>query len=927
MRSYLIPKYQLRCALAAGLLVAWCCGNDLFAADDSTPQAPEELWWSLKPLKKPAAPHSADGKFKSWPRTPIDQFILAKLSEKCFSPSPPADKPTLLRRLYFDLIGLPPTPEAMAAFLKDKSPDAYSKVVDRLLASPRYGERWARHWLDVVHYADTQGNDQDRPRPNAWPYRDYLIRSFNEDKPYARFVQEQLAGDVLFPNDPQAVVATGFIAAGPWDESSQKFIVEDTVDKKIARNLDRDDMVMATMSTFVSTTAHCARCHNHKFDPISQAEYYSLQAVFAGVDRAERPYDLDATTHLLRQSLLKQKRALDTAPDASSAAGAAELAAAQANLQKSLTADAAIWTVLDPATFTSAEGSTLIRLPDSSLLASGKLPDKDTYTVTAQTALKGITAIRVELLADESLPHHGPGRQPDNGNLHLSEFQVKAEPGANGTTNTAIQLQNPTADFNQQDWAIEKAIDKNPSTAWGIYPETGQSHQAIFEIKEPIGHESGTTLTFVLDQVHGRNHLIGRFRLAVTTAPLPVRADRLPYSIIKILAIDESKRSNQQRADLLAFHRRYGIEQKLAALPPPKLVYAAANDFAPQGNFAPAKVPRPIYVLRRGDVTKPGDLAAPGTLACVPDLASQFQVADPNDEGGRRAALAKWITDPKNVLTWRSIVNRIWHYHFGRGLVDTPNDFGRMGSRPSHPELLDWLAASFLESGGSLKQLHRLILTSAVYLQSSQIPVGGDPAMRESLRSPPLQTDTDNHYLWRMNRTRLDAESIRDAVLQITGKLDLTMGGPSVMQFKFDDPNSGVTPKVDYGLFDVDSPESCRRSVYRYLFRTLPDPFMDCLDCADSSQLTATRNISITALQAMAMWNDRFIVRQSEHFAERVANENPTLTKQIEAAYQLALGRAPTSGEVKMLKDYAAKHGLANACRIILNSNEFMFVN
>src|SRR5207244_1318023 len=278
-----------------------------------------------------------------------------------------------------DLIGLPPTPEEMSAFLKDKSSDAYPKVVDGLLASPRYGERWARHWLDVVHYADTQGNDQDRPRPNAWPYRDYLIRSFNEDKPYGRFVQEQLAGDVLLPGDPQGAVATGFIAAGPWDESSQKFIVEDTVDKKIARNLDRDDMVMTTMSTFVSTTAHCARCHNHKFDLIPQADYYALQAVFAGVDRAERPYDLDAKTHAHRQSLLRKRRAL-AEPERKKGplqkGELEELVMAEKELREVLEKSEARWTILDPESYTSTEGATFTKQSDLSLLAGGKKPDK-----------------------------------------------------------------------------------------------------------------------------------------------------------------------------------------------------------------------------------------------------------------------------------------------------------------------------------------------------------------------------------------------------------------------------------------------------------------------------------------------------------------------------------------------------------------------
>src|ERR1051325_945048 len=268
--------------------------------------------WSLKPLLKPAVPSPRN---KTWQKTPIDSFILAKLEEKGMKPSTPADKKTLLRRVPFDLTGVPPTQSELEDFLKDRSAKAFEKVVDRLLASPRYGERWARHWLDVVHYADTHGHSQDRPRTNAWPYRDYVIGSFNEDKPYARFVQEQLAGDVLYPDDPQGIVALGFIAAGPWDDSSQVYITEDSFDKRQAQNLDRDDMVSTTMSTFASTTAHCARCHNHKFDPISQKEYYALQAVFAGVDRADRPYDLDPKINLLRQALLKRKTALESAPN------------------------------------------------------------------------------------------------------------------------------------------------------------------------------------------------------------------------------------------------------------------------------------------------------------------------------------------------------------------------------------------------------------------------------------------------------------------------------------------------------------------------------------------------------------------------------------------------------------------------------------
>ncbi len=887
---------------------------------------PEPLW-SLQPLQRIDLARVQQANLPD--TNPIDRFILAKLAEKRLQPSPPADRRTLLRRVYFDLIGLPPTPEAVQIFLADKSAQAYEKVVDRLLASPRHGERWARHWMDVVHFAETHGHDQDRIRSNAWPYRDYLIRAFNEDRPYARFVEEQLAGDVLFPDDPQGIVALGFIAAGPWDESSLRDIKEETTDRQIGRYLDRDDMVTTAMSTFVSVTVHCARCHDHKFDPISQRDYYSLQAVFAGVDRANRAFDTDAKTNRLRQSLMQKKAALER-KDKSLLASLLE-PAAQAEVaawERSVAASAVVWTPLDPDKFTSAGGTTLAKQADGSVLATGTRPETDTYTIAANTGLKGITAVRLEVLTDDSLPHKGPGRQ-DNGNLHLSEFHLKAG-------SQPITLHNPTADFNQDGWTIAHALDGKEKTAWGIYPQVGKPHAAVFELKEPISLDAGATLTFVLEQKHGGGHLIGRARLSVTTAPPPVRANPFPDDIAKILATPAAQRSETQRVELAAFHLKGELHKQLAALPPPQFVYAAASDFVPDGGLVPAKGPRPIRVLKRGDLSKPGDEALPGALGCVADLKSRFEISDADNEGLRRAALAKWITDARNPLTWRSIVNRVWQYHLGRGLVDTPNDFGRMGSTPTHPELLDWLAVWFRDRGGSLKELHRLIVTSETYRQASQIPVAADvrrlttPGNRhqreQSLLTSATTVDADNRLLWRMNRARLDAESIRDAVLQITGQLDLTMGGPSVQQF-VQSPGIHVTPVVDYAKFDVDSPASRRRSVYRFLFRTLPDPLMDSLDCPAGDQFAATRTESVTPLQALALWNNHFIVRQSEHFAARVSKLGKDLDAQIAAAYQLALGRAPTKSEAKELVAYAAKHGLANTCRVILNSNEFMFVN
>ena len=900
------PKGAMLSADEVGALRAWINQGAVWP-DRIAATGPATRHWSLRELVKPEVPN-----VQRWGRTAIDAFVLATLKEKGLSPSPEADRRTLIRRVYFDLIGLPPSVEEVEAFVNDPLPEAaaWEKVVDRLLASPRYGERWARHWMDVVHYAETHGHDEDKPRPNAWPYRDYLIRSFNEDVPYSQFVDQQIAGDVLCPDDPRATVATAFLAVGPWDQSSQMGIEDGTLDKQVARYLDRDDMIATAMSTFVSSTVHCARCHAHKFDPISQEDYYALQAVFAGVDRIDRPYDADPKVHLARRDLLKRKRELAAGPVVLTAATAAKVA----QWEKRHAEKANAWVVLKPSEVKSSGGTVLTVQADGSLLASGKRPEKDVYTITAATELVGVTAVRVEVLADDSLPAKGPGRA-ENGNLHLTEFKILAAPKTKAAATQPVKIASAAADFDQEGWGVAKAIDGKPETAWGIHPQEGKSHVAVFSLMEPVGFEGGTQLSLILEQEHGRGHLIGRPRISVTTAPLPVAVPTMPDSIAAILATPAEQRTEAQKVELARHVLKMEVEEKLGALPAPSMVYTVASDFEPQGNFKPARKPRAVSVLRRGDIRQPLEAASPGALSCVSGMEARFKLADMQDEGARRAALARWVVHPKNVLTWRSIVNRIWHHHVGRGICDTPNDLGRMGGVPSHPELLDWLAVSFRDDmGGSLKKLHRLIVTSAVYRQSSRHVEGA------------AKVDAENRLLWRMNRTRLDAEQVRDAILSVSGKLDLTMGGPSLKQF-VETKGIHVTPNVDYGAFDVDSPGSYRRSVYRFVFRTIPDPLMRSLDCPDASQLTAARQASVTAVQALAMLNNAFIVRQSEHVAARLAKESSELERQVERLFELALGRPATSEEIAEVVVYAKKHGMANACRMILNSNEFMFVN
>lgn len=886
-----------------GILRAWIDQGAIWPESASAQAADKLAWWSLQPLRFVGLPPVEA-------RHPVDAFIRTKLAEQQLTPAPAVDKQTLIRRVSFDLIGLPPTPREVFEFVGDPSPDAYEQLVDRLLASPRHGERWARHWIDTAHFAETHGHDQDRIREHAWPYRDYLIAAFNGDKPYGQFIREQIAGDEFYPDDPQATVALGFLAAGPWDESSLRDIREDTLDRQIARYIDRDDMLANVLNNFCSLTVQCARCHDHKFDPIPQADYYALQAVFAGVERANRIYDTDPEITLRRLDLEAREVVLKQGSNEVRAELLGdEVQAEVTRWEKELGATPVVW---EPwtAELTTAEGSVLNKQVDGSYLASGKRPEKETYTFRGTSSLRTITAVRLEVLSDPSLPHQGPGRQ-DNGNLHLSELEVFVGGGSAGESKAAVAIGRAIADFDQEGWGVARAIDGNPATAWGIYPQVGKSHEAVFEFKEPLTLAENQSLTVVLKQLHGGGHLIGRPRVSLTASKDPLRLQPLPPDIAKALATPREQRAADQKFELARYQQTEHTRRELAKLPKPSLIYAAAADFTPDGNLRPPPGPRPIHVLHRGEITKPRELASPGSLSCLTSLKSRFDLRGATDEGPRRMSLAGWLSHRDNPLTWRSIVNRTWQHHFGRGIVATPNDFGRMGALPTHPELLDWLAIRFRDSDQSLKSLHRLLVTSDTYRQSSRST---------------SNADADNQFLARMHRTRLDAECIRDAVLAISGRLDSRMGGPSDRQFDLK-PGRHVTPLVDYSLFDLDGPKGSRRSVYRFLFRTLPDPFMEALDCPAGDQIMPARTNSVTVQQSLALWNDAFMLRQAEHLAARLERDAPNTPARVTLAVQLALSREPTPSELPKLIAYANQHGLANFCRLTFNLNEFVFVD
>ncbi|MFT5523784.1 MAG: hypothetical protein ACI9HK_001732 [Pirellulaceae bacterium] len=892
--------------------------------------------WAYVPLVRPRLPAISD-EYQQLVQTPIDVFVFDKLMRRQLVPSPAADKRSLLRRVYFDLIGMPPTPSQMKTFLANTSLTAYEQAVDQLLASPRYGEHWARHWLDVAHYADTHGNDHDYHRPNAWPYRDYVIRSFNDDKPYDSFVAEQVAGDTMFPADAQATVALGFLAAGPWDHTLMSTIREDTVDHRMGQNLDRDNMVSSVMSTFTSLTVHCARCHDHKFDPISQREYYGLQAVFAGVDRADRSLDLDPQVHSRRIRLLAQRSAI-AAKDLSKlpALDSLEVSSKVAMLAKVATQRKVGWRALavDQVNSMSAAGSQFTKQDDGSWFVSGARPEKDTFVVSCKTTLQGIRALRLEVLPDERLPHGGPGRY-DNGNFHLSQFRAAAHPtgddptGDDATDALSLEFTGVLADHSDAGDVVAGTLDDNPNTYWSIHPQYNRPHDAVFKLKTPVGYEGGTTLTIQLEFAGKPGHQIGRFRIWASTsdaAAVPKTRTQTPLAVSTFLNIPEDKRTPEQHRELALYALDISVQAELATLPAQQFVYAATRDFAPTGSFKPSPQPRPIHLLARGDINKPGELVSPATTACVPGLSGALEIANLDDESLRRAALASWLTDERNVLTWRSIVNRVWHYHFGRGLCDTPNDFGKMGGMLSHAELLDWLAVWFRDdANGSLKSLHRLIVTSATYRQSS---MGKNPNNLDS-----NNLDSDNRLLARMNRTRLTGEMLRDTVLQISGKLDLKMGGPSVVQFKHKGvaatfmPADGSPAFLDYEHFDPDAPENNRRAVYRFVFRSVPDPLMEALDCPDGGAKTPVRTTSSTALQALALLNNAFLIRQCEHIASRIAKDTNEPADQVAAAFRLMLQRSPNEQEVAAFVVYIQRHGLANACQVLLNSSEFVYID
>ena len=873
-------------------------------------------WWSLRPLAAVAPPALSSlppltdlqrRRGVEPPRNELDLFVRADLAAAGLAPAPRADLDTLLRRVTWDLVGLPPTPEDSAHFRYESdgggvnpgeptSERAWSRLIDRLLDAPEYGERFARHWLDLVHFGETHGFDKDKPRPDAWPYRDWVIEALNRDLPYAEFVAQQLAADVVAPDEPAAVRALGFLAAGPWDYVGHVELREGTVDKEITRLLDRDDVVANVMSTFTATTVHCARCHDHKFDAIGQRDYFGLQAVFAGVERAVREYDAEPAVAQRRAELLAELATLERPVAGSGAHDAAAHARSRAALgwhgEIAAAAETTQWVALD----------------------LGKAqPLDEVALVAAHESYGGWPGpgfgfpVRFVVEASER------GDFADARLLHDARAADVANPGdvpllldARGAPIRAVRVTATKLWKRTDDFAF--ALGELACFAGGVDVAIGAAVTASSSI-EAAPRWAATNLT------------------DGSTWWGAIAADESPSEPPTGSASSDWRRRVAAQARVAA---------ELAALPPRQRVYAATSRFTPEGAFTPRAAPRPIHVLERGDVTRPLAAAAPAALRCVAPLAADLGLAADAPEAERRAALARWLVDPQNPLTWRVIVNRVWQWHFGRGLVDTPNDFGHMGGAPSHPELLDWLAAWFRDRGGSLKELHRLILTSATWRQASMssardVAKGRDGALATVAALAKAQADDgENRLLARMGRARLDAEQVRDGLLAMAGRLERTgpdgvRGGPSARHFAFKDDHS---PVYDYAAYAGDDAAARRRAIYRFTVRSVPDPWLESLDCPDASLLTPKRNVTVTALQALAMLNDRFVLRQCEALAERLEAARPDdLAAQVARLYELALARAPTAAESAAVSAHAQHHGLAAACRVVVNLDEFLFID
>jgi mono/diheme cytochrome c family protein len=834
--------------------------------------APWAEHWSYRPVRRPASPPV---KSPAWTRNEIDAFVLSGLEARGITPSPEADRPTLIKRVQYDLLGLPPTPAEVDAFAADMSPDAYEKIVDRALASPHFGERWGRHWLDKARYADSDGYEKDTERLDAWRYRDWVIAAVNRDQPFDQFTIEQLAGDLLPDATAEQRLATAFHRQTLTNR-------EGGVDQEQYRVEAVFDRAETTGSVWLGLTVGCARCHTHKYDLITQHEYYQLFAFFNNADETTTKIGISAEAlaeyekaNAARVAELKRLQERVTATRAALSERFPEwerIMQARAAALKDRKASQQLLAV----TGAISEGKAVLTAqPDDSWLASGPQAKHDRYVITADLPAAVVSGARLEVFPDDSLPGKGPGRS-ERGNFVLSEIAVNA--GAR-----AVTLHSAVADFSQNGWLAAQAIDGNPDTGWAIAPEFGKPHWIEIQFAEPIDGTKVHEVTISLAQTYPNGqHGIGRFRVQALVGE---SEDALaPEQIRRLVRVGSEKWTAPDREVLLDWIARTDAPARAAAE-----ALALAEASGPKAPLMDARViaqrtknPRLTKVLDRGEFLRPSDPVQAGGLAILPPIQARSGV-EPD-----RLDLARWLVSRENPLTARVTVNDIWLHLFGEGLVRTPGDFGVRGERPTHPELLDWLADEFMARGWSRKSLIRLIVTSATYRQSS--------AVRHDLR----EVDHQNRLLARQNRIRVEAEIVRDLQLAASGLLARKVGGPSVYP--------PLPPEVAAISYDNNfkwktsvGDDLYRRGLYTFFKRTAPYPDLMVFDCPDANVSAIRRGVSNTPLQALTTLNGQVYTEAARALAERAIAATGDDATRITFAFRHCLGREPSSVERELL--------------------------
>ncbi|MCA8996359.1 MAG: PSD1 domain-containing protein [Planctomycetaceae bacterium] len=810
--------------------------------------------WAFERVRRPVVPAVQKPR---WAENPIDHFILKRLEQSSLAPSSEADRYTLIRRLYQDLLGLLPTPEEAEGFANDASPDAYTRLVERLLASPHYGERWGRHWLDQARYADSHGYTIDGPRI-MWPYRDWVIQAINSDLPFDEFTIEQLAGDLLPEAEKNQLIATAF-------HRNTMINQEGGVKPDQFRHEATIDRVNTTGAVWLGLTIGCAQCHSHKYDPITQEEYYRLYAFFNG---AVDQNNVGPTVSVRQQEVFgwteTQRQLLDEFT---------KLQAREKALEKKVKEGASLgdvdwtWTTASVNSAVADNGVSLKKLEDQSLLADASVSDNAEYTVELaipdSLTDQGLTAVRLRVLTDDSLPQQGPGLA-GNGNFVLTGFELAS--GGN-----RIPLSQAWADHSQPNYDVAGAIDGDAKTGWAINVDGAQSkagkkmnapHEAIFVLAKPL---SNGILTISMKHEANQNYQVGRFAVDLTTTRLPAQEE-----------------TTKAQAELATAKTR--IQQIQSLLPgkaePVSLMVMKEMDKKPE-----------TYLLERGDFLVPDKDHGPLENGVPESLVTVNEIGPMPS----RLDLAMWLVSRENPLTARVTVNRIWSRFFGRGLVETENDFGFQGTLPTHPGLLDWLSADFMENGWSLKHLHRRIVLSATYRQSSV------------MTPDHLKHDPSNYLLARQSRFRVEAEIVRDQVLSASGLLTPKLGGPSVHPPQPDGVYNFTQNKKNWPT--ETGPDRYRRTMYTMFYRSAPYPLLQTFDAPDFSTVCTRRVRSNTPLQSLTVANDDVFRELAVGLAQRVLNDLPNgeFAERIRLLHQLMFARPPETSEQQVLQDFSVR--------------------